>query len=189
MLNRREFYTNRYFRRKYTSVCRIFLCRSQHINALVNTNLTWSFLIWIQIVSIGSVSDTKFLCNDCVIQEKNGFLLSYLRVEFPHTLRRDKILVNFWNSMDISKEEELVRWLVLLDWSVCGVEQRWKQKPSMIEVSEYFPESEFVISFVLRRPCLCADHLNSVSLRIYCKASVYNLFEYKWQNYSSTQLV
>jgi hypothetical protein len=33
------------------------------------------------------------------------------------------------------------------------------KKPSLIEVSEYFPVSEF-ISFVLSRPSLCADQLN-----------------------------
>lgn len=161
-----EFHINWYCRRKCTEACRIFLWRSQPINKLVNTIRTWSFLIWIQSVFIGSVTDTNFFCNDCVIP------LSHLRVEFPHTLRRDKILVHFWNSRDISTEEELLRWLVLLGWSMCDVEQRWKQKLSMIEVSEYFPEPEFVISFVLSHPCLCADHLNSFFLRIYCKESM-----------------
>jgi hypothetical protein len=49
---------------------------------------------------------------------------------------------------------------------IAGLECMWcgtavETNPSLIEVSEYFPEFEFVISFVLSRPCLCADHLNT----------------------------
>lgn len=105
---------------------------ASYLCVVLNILISWLIPVvygafWFEFIN--SVTDTNFLCNDCVIQGKNGCPLSNLRVEFPHTWRRNQILVHFWNSRDISTEKELVKWVVLFDWSICGVEQRWKQIP------------------------------------------------------------
>jgi hypothetical protein len=179
-MNRREFHTNWNFRRKYTNACRIFVCRIRPINTLVDTNRTWRFLIWIQRVFAGSITDNFYIMM-VWFREKNSFLLSYLRVEFPHTLRRDKILVHFWNFGDISTEEKLVRWVVLLNWNVCGVATAMETKPqsdrgiwiyTRVWIC-YFLRSQS--SVLVCRPFECLFFF----LRIFCKESMYNLFEDK----------
>jgi hypothetical protein len=58
---------------------------------------------------------------------------------------------------------------------------------SLIEVSEYFSEFEFVISFVLSHPCLCADDLNAFFFENLLKRKYEQTVRGLIKKFSSTQ--